>query len=184
MVPPETDTGETEDQDSPAAVALQERWDVLVPHVERLSRLVRSRLGDCHEVDDCVQETLLRAACFADLDMNRVGPFLTTTALRLCIDQYRDRDRQYRLRSRLAFPDVTLTPEETTCERLLGRWLLNEARHLPSRERQVMLARADGLSTAEAARLHNITVKAAESAFTRGRSRLLEAFECDQPGVA
>lgn len=140
---------------------------------------MRSRLGDCHEVDDCVQEALLRAVAFVNLDTGRVGPFLTTTALRLCIDQYRDRDRQYRLRSRLAFPDVTVTPEEAACEHLLGSWLLGEARQLPGRERQVMLARADGLSTAEAARQHNISIKAAESAFTRGRSRLLEVFQGD-----
>jgi RNA polymerase sigma-70 factor (ECF subfamily) len=119
----------------------------------------------------------LRAASFANLDTDRIGSFLTATALRLCIDQYRERERQYRLRSRLAFPDGDPTPEETICERLLGRWLLAEVKQLPHRERQVMLARASGLSTAEAAVRHNISVKAAESAFTRGRSRLREVFE-------
>ncbi|MGF7239137.1 MAG: sigma factor-like helix-turn-helix DNA-binding protein, partial [Frankia sp.] len=44
---------------------------------------------------------------------------------------------------------------------------------LHGRERQVLLARAAGKSTREAAQDLSISVKAAEGAFTRGRARLI-----------
>lgn len=135
-------------------------------------RLVRSRLSNPSDVEDCVQETLLRAAVFPTLDEQRVGGFLTTTALRLCVDQYREAESRRRLSSRLSFNDYIPGPEDVVCDDAIGLWLLAEASQLSGREREVMLARADGMSTAEAARQLGITHKAAESAFTRGRARL------------
>lgn len=166
-----------------AAVADQRRWELLLPHIERLRRLVRSRLGSHADVDDCVQEALLRAASFARLDESRLGPFLTATALRLCVDRHRERGRQLRLQHRVAFPETVPTPEETVCEHQLGRWLLAQAQQLPDRERQVMLARASGMSTVEAAERYNMSVKAAESAFTRGRHRLRGLLETVHSGT-
>ena len=148
------------------------RWKLLLPHRERLRRLVRRRLANPQDVEDCVQETILRAASFAALDEERVGPFLTSTALRLCVDHYRTAERQQRLRQRIAVIENPLCPEEIACERDLGLWMLDQARRLRGRERQVMLARAEGMSITQAADHLRISVKAAESAFTRGRARL------------
>jgi RNA polymerase sigma factor (sigma-70 family) len=161
----------------PLSAVLAQRWDLLTPHADRLRRLVRSRLGNSADVEDCVQETMIRAASFANLDENRIGAFLTATALRICVDHYRDRDRQLRLQRRLAFTDGSATPEEAVCERQLGSWLLSRVHHLPTRERDIILARATGMSTRQAAHHHRISLKAAESAFTRGRSRLRAELE-------
>jgi DNA-directed RNA polymerase specialized sigma24 family protein len=57
--------------------------------------------------------------------------------------------------------------------------LLAQLDRLPSRERQVMLARANGLTVAEAASHFRISVKAAEGAFTRGRARLRRLAEME-----
>jgi RNA polymerase sigma factor (sigma-70 family) len=148
------------------------RWKLLLPHRERLRGLVRRRLANPQDAEDCVQETILRAASFTDLDEARVGPFLTSTALRLCVDYYRTAERQHRLRQRVAVIEKPLCPEEIVCERELGLWMLDQARRLRGRERQVMLARAEGMSITQAADHLRISVKAAESAFTRGRARL------------
>jgi RNA polymerase sigma factor (sigma-70 family) len=153
------------------------RWELLVPHSERLRRLARSRLGNAHDAEDCVQETLLRAANFDRLDERRIGAFLTTTALRLCIDYYRDSSRQQRLRLRNAVTERSVGPEEIVCEHDVGRWMMAQVRSLRGREREVMLARARGLSTAEAAGRLGISTKSAERAFTRGRARLRAIYE-------
>lgn len=138
-------------------------------------RLVRRRLPSQQDAEDCVQETITRAAAHASLDRARIGPFLTSVALRLCIDFYRDMDRRRRLLQRAALPADPGTPEEDVCDEDFGRWLLDQVHHLRGREQEIILARAAGISTAEFARLNNISVKAAEAAFTRGRARLKSA---------
>ena len=59
---------------------------LVLEHRKRLQRLVRTRLPEPCDAEDVVQEALIRAVCFADLDEARVGALLTTTALRLCAD--------------------------------------------------------------------------------------------------
>jgi RNA polymerase sigma-70 factor (ECF subfamily) len=118
---------------------------------------------------------MARAAAHTSLDRERIGPFLTSVALRLCIDFYRDMDRRRRLLQRAALLDNPGTTEEDVCDEDFGRWLLDQVRQLRGREQEVILARAAGISTAEFARLNNISVKAAEAAFTRGRARLKSA---------
>src|SRR5215467_11016876 len=86
-------------------------WPALLCYRERLRRLVRRRLGHTDEVDDCVQEVLIRAATFADLDESRLGKLLTTIALRLCVDNYRSRVRQWQFVSR-GVVEHTTGPEE------------------------------------------------------------------------
>lgn len=148
------------------------RWALVLEHRERLHRLVRTRLPEPSDVEDVVQEALIRAVCFADLDEARVGALLTTTALRLCADTYRTRARQQRMLCRIVVTTAPPGPEEIVCDHQLGQWLMRRLEHLPDRERQVLLARASGLSTTEAASRFQISTKAAEGAFTRGRARL------------
>ena len=154
-----------------------QRWQLLLPHVDRLRRLARARLYSVQDAEDCVQETLLRAAVFADLDEHRVGGFLTSTLLRLCVDVHRRADRQHRLRQRIGATDRTPGPEEVVCEADVGAWMMAEAEQLQGRERQVMLARADGMSAADAARHLQVSVKSVESAFTRARAKLRAGYE-------
>lgn len=146
-------------------------WTEVLQHRERLLRLVRRRLPNPHDAEDCVQEAMLRAATHRDLDRDRLGAFLTTVAMRLCIDSYRERERWQRLLLRITDGEPEML-EEAVCDQEFGRWLLRQAGQLRGRERQVMLARADGISIVEFARINQISVKAAEGAFTRGRARL------------
>ncbi|MFC4327880.1 RNA polymerase sigma factor [Streptomyces andamanensis] len=147
-------------------------WDVIAGHRERLMRLVRRRLPNAQDAEDCVQEAMLRAAAHGNLDRERIGPFLTSVALRLCVDHYREQERRRRLLRRAADARTPELPDEGVCDQDFGRWLLRQADLLRGRERQVVLARAQGISTLEFARMHQISVKAAEGAFTRGRARL------------
>jgi RNA polymerase sigma factor (sigma-70 family) len=154
----------------------ESRWELLLPHRDRLLRLTRHRLPNLQDAEDCVQETLLRAASFADLDEPRVGAFLSATALRLCVDHYRRAERVRKLGQRMAMVEKPPGPEDIVCDQDLGLWLLGYASQLRGRERQVLLARSQGLSVAEAADVLGISLKAAESAFTRARKRLLALY--------
>ncbi|MEV0556535.1 MULTISPECIES: RNA polymerase sigma factor [unclassified Streptomyces] len=147
-------------------------WEVIAGHRERLMRLVRRRLPNAQDTEDCVHEAMLRAAACGDLDRERIGPFLTSVALRLCVDNHREQERSRLLLPRTADVRTPEIPDEGVCDRDFGRWLLRQVHLLRGRERQVVLARAHGISTLEFARIHQISVKAAEGAFTRGRARL------------
>jgi len=151
--------------------AQNDLWPALLDHRERLRRLVRGRLSHPEEVDDCVQEVLIRAATFADLDEARLGKLLTSIALRLCVDSYRSRARQWRLVNR-GVAEHTTGPEEAVCEQAMGSWLLERVGELSQREQDVIMARAHGMSTAQAAASLGISHKSAESAYTRARARL------------
>ncbi|WP_329110217.1 sigma-70 family RNA polymerase sigma factor [Micromonospora sp. NBC_01699] len=153
------------------------RWAIVLGYREHITRLVRSRLWNPQDVDDCVQEVILRAVMFQRLDEERAGAFLTAAALRLCVDYYRDRDRQRRLRLRVAYAERSAGPEEIICETDLGHWMLALVQQLQGRERQVMLARAQGMTNRQIADRYGLSAKAVESAFTRGRARLRSLYE-------
>lgn len=128
-------------------------------------------MGQTDEVDDCVQEVLIRAATFTNLDESRLGKLLTSIALHLCVDNYRSRVRQHRLVSRGVVEHST-GPEEAVCEQAMGSWLMRQVSALSEREQQVIMARAQGLSTAQTAVSLGISHKSAESAYTRARAHL------------
>lgn len=152
---------------------LAQRWELLLPHRERLYRLARVRLTAHQDAEDCVQEALLRAAGHRDLDAERVGPFLTSITLRLCVDVYRRRERTRRYLYQRSFaPETASGPEEEACAAAEGAWMLQQVQRLEGREREVILARIEGTSTREAAGRLGISTKAAEGAFTRARARL------------
>lgn len=152
----------------------QLRWSLLVPHRARLVRVAQRRLPSLADAEDCAHEALVRAAAFPALDAARAGAFLTSTVLRLCVDQHRARQRGDRAMHRSLGAAAEPSPEEVVCDQAEATWLLNMLSTLRGRERQVLAARAAGRSTRQAAADLSISVKAAEGAFTRGRARLAE----------
>lgn len=149
-----------------------ERWALLVPHRDRLVRIANSRLADADEAEDCAHESLIRALGRADLESERVGAFLTTVVVRICVDRHRARARARRSAPRLWVAGHAEF-EDDVCDRLLGARLQARLTDLAPRERAVLSARAAGYSVREIAERLEISLKAAESAFTRGRSKLL-----------
>jgi RNA polymerase sigma factor (sigma-70 family) len=136
-------------------------------------RLAARRLGQPDEAEDCVHEALLRTLHHRNLDEDRIEPFLTSVVTRLCVDRFRSRTRARRVLPRAWDADQLESPEDAVCDRLTGAWMFALLDGFPLRERSILTARADGLSTTEAARRLGITQKAAESAFTRARAKML-----------
>jgi RNA polymerase sigma factor (sigma-70 family) len=152
---------------------LNARWAVVLPHAERLRRIAARRLASADEADDVVQEAMLRAVTFPQLNAEYAGQFLTSVTVRLCADVHRDRDRQLRVGVRDAVRAVPYTdPHEALLDDAEARWLYGECLKLPGRERAVMLARARGLSVREAAGTLGVGVKSAEAALTKARHRM------------
>ena len=172
--------GEAMTTQSPDTVAEGEtesdRWDLISEHRERLHRLAASRLGGSPDAEDCVHEAMIRAATFHNLDTNRLGAFLTTVTLRLCIDHQRSALRQQRFLAKYFVPDNGDIGEEV-CERAAASWLMARTDDLATRERDVILARMNGMSTADVAQNFEITYKSAESAYARARKRMRALYE-------
>lgn len=162
---------------APEPPDLAERWRLLVPHRDALLRIARARTMNEQDAEDCVQEALLRAALHEGLDPHRVGAFLGSTVVRLCVDLHRSRERAGRLRPRLAGTWLSDGgPEEQVCDMAEGNWLRGRCGTLSERERSVLLARAAGLSLPDAACHLQLTYKATATALARARRRLIAAL--------
>lgn len=152
---------------------LDRRWKIVLPHADRLRRIAARRLASADEADDVVQEAMLRAVTFEQLDAGYAGQFLTSVTVRLCADVHRDRERQLRVGVRDAARAVAhADPHEDVLDTAEARWLYAECLKLPCRERAVVLARASGLSVREAAGTLGVGVKSAEAALTKARHRM------------
>jgi RNA polymerase sigma-70 factor (ECF subfamily) len=146
---------------------------LVLSHQDRLMRIARRRLPTREDAEDCVQEALIRAACFAGLDEPRAGQFLTATLVRLCVDHHRSTAAARRALSRIHDVVSAPSPEDAVCEQAEAAWLLAQVDgRLSLQECAVVYARMRGCSTREAASQLQISHKAAEAAFTRARARM------------
>lgn len=152
------------------------RWKLIAGYQTELVPIARARCCCAKDAEDIVQEALLRTACYRDLDDVRAGAFLTTVVMHLAADLNRQRVRSNRLREhRALYPVAARSPEEQVCARADALGLVGLLTVLTPQERQVLLARADGHSTAEIATILHLTGRAVESIGTRGRTRLRRA---------
>src|SRR5258707_6263771 len=71
-----------------------ERWQRMWSHREQLLRVARRRSMSREDAEDAVHEAMLRAAERPDLDDERLGAWLTTVTMRLCVDRYRQVNRE------------------------------------------------------------------------------------------
>jgi RNA polymerase sigma factor (sigma-70 family) len=155
------------------APPIRARWELVVPHRERLLRIARRRLPSWEDAEDCVQETLIRAACATGLDEARVGQYVTTILVRLCVDHARSSSAAQRAQARTVHGGWEASPEDVICDRAEATWIMSHVvERLTARERDVLQARVNGLSTRAAAEQLNITGKSAEAALTRARGRI------------
>ncbi|MGV9674144.1 RNA polymerase sigma factor [Nocardia sp. NPDC003482] len=157
----------------------QARWILLAAHRGRLVEIARVRLPSLADAEDCVSEAMIKAFAYEALDLDRVGGFLTTVVIRLCVDYHRRAERTERLLTRLRESEAIAGPEQSVCADSAVQDMLRAVARLPVRQRQIVIARIAGSSTAEAAGQLGISIKAAESALTRARARLAA-----EPGVA
>jgi len=130
----------------------------MLPHRERLLRIARRRLATMEDAEDCLHDALIRAACAANLDEAQVAGYLTTIVVRLCADHRRTRSAAQRALARAHHGCLDASPEDAVCDRAEATWMSERLDEwLSERERSVLRARADGLSTRQTAEQLNIT---------------------------
>lgn len=151
-----------------------DRWHRVWSHRERLLKVARRRSVNVEDAEDAVHEAMVRAAERRDVDDARLGAWLTSVTIRLCVDRFRQvgREAQAHTRSVRATP-VQSTVEEAVCDRAEAKWLADRSADLPERQEEVLGLRAQGLDLAQIAQQTGLSYQAARSLLARARRALL-----------
>lgn len=151
-----------------------ERWQRVWSHRERLLKVARRRSVNVEDAEDAVHEAMVRATERRDVDESRLGAWLTSVTIRLCIDRFRQvgREAEAHARSVRAIP-AQPTVDEPVCDRAEAKWLADRSRDLPDRQEQVLGLRAQGLDLAQIAQQTGLSYQAARSLLARARRTLL-----------
>lgn len=146
------------------------RWGLIWAHGEDLLRIARRRTVNEADAEDVVAEAMLRAAHRPELDSHRLGAWLTTVTVRLCVD----RQRRFR-REALADPallemaEPQVGVEYRICERAEAEWLAGHVGQLPERQARALWLRSTGLGIDQIAARMAMSASAIESLLARAR---------------
>ncbi|MFG2755540.1 sigma-70 family RNA polymerase sigma factor [Streptomyces wuyuanensis] len=157
----------------PREGASQERWQRAWSHREDLLKVARRRSISAEDAEDAVHEAMLRAAENPHLDDERLGAWLTTVTMRLCVDRYRQVNREAEVRSspRLVAPRPAPL-EEVVCDRAEARWLAVRSGELPARQAEALRLKSEDLDVGEVAREMGLSYRTVESLLARARRTL------------
>ncbi|POX43943.1 RNA polymerase subunit sigma, partial [Streptomyces sp. Ru71] len=126
--------------------AADDRWERMWSHREQLLKVARRRSMSLEDAEDAVHEAMLRAAERPDLDDERLGAWLTTVTMRLCVDRYRQVNREAEVRTSPTLMAPGPVPvEEAVCDRAEARWLAVRSGELPARQAEALRLRSEDL---------------------------------------
>lgn len=154
-----------------------ERWQRMWSHREQLLRVARRRSASVEDAEDAVQEAMLRAVENTHVEDERLGAWLTTVTMRLCVDRHRQLNREAEVgsRSTLAHP-APATVEEEVCDRAEARWLARRSGDLPTRQAEALWLKAEDLDVGQVARKMGLSYRTVESLLARARRTLRNAL--------
>lgn len=150
-----------------------ERWQRMWSHREQLLKVARRRSMSAEDAEDAVHEAMIRAAESPHLDEERLGAWLTTVTMRLCVDRYRQVNREAEVCSR----SVVATPgpvpvEEQVCDRAEAKWLAGRSGELPARQAEALRLKSEDLDVGQVAQEMGLSYEAVESLLARARRTL------------
>ncbi|MFF4016436.1 sigma-70 family RNA polymerase sigma factor [Streptomyces sp. NPDC001843] len=160
--------------DMPAETpAADERWQRMWSHREHLLKVARRRSMSQEDAEDAVHEAMLRAAERPDLDDERLAAWLTTVTMRLCVDRYRQVNREAEVRT----SPTLITPgpvpvEEAVCDRAEARWLAVRSGELPARQAEALWLKSEDLDVGQVAVKMGLSYRTVESLLARARRTL------------
>ncbi|MGW3209632.1 sigma-70 family RNA polymerase sigma factor [Streptomyces sp. NPDC001135] len=155
------------------AVAADERWRHMWSHREQLLKVARRRSMSQEDAEDAVHEAMLRAAERPDLDDERLGAWLTTVTMRLCVDRYRQVSREAEVGSRPTLVAPGPVPvEEAVCDRAEARWLAVRSGELPARQAEALRLKSEDLDVGQVAVRMGLSYRTVESLLARARRTL------------
>ncbi|MFI2206788.1 sigma-70 family RNA polymerase sigma factor [Streptomyces sp. NPDC020192] len=160
--------------DMPADTAAgEERWQRMWSHREQLLKVARRRSMSQEDAEDAVHEAMLRAAERSDLDDERLGAWLTTVTMRLCVDRYRQVNREAEVGSRPTLVAPGPVPvEEAVCDRAEAKWLAVRSGELPARQAEALRLKSEDLDVSQVAVRMGLSYRTVESLLARARRTL------------
>ena len=151
-----------------------ERWQRIWGHREVLLRVARRRSASPEDAEDAVHEAMVRAMEQPALDDERLGGWLTTVTMRLCVDRHRQvaREAEVHRRALRGLPGY-VTVEDRVCDRAEAHWLTRRVREeLPGRQAEALGLRAQGLELGQIAQRMGLSYRAVQSLLARARKTL------------
>ncbi|MEB8341185.1 sigma-70 family RNA polymerase sigma factor [Streptomyces endophyticus] len=150
-----------------------ERWLRVWSHREDLLRVARRRSMSPEDAEDAVHEAMLRAAERPGLDDERLGGWLTTVTMRLCVDRHRQVTREAEVhRSPTLTVPGPVPVDEAVCDRDEARWLAARSAQLPERQAEALRLKSEGLDVGEVAQRMRLGYRTVESLLARARRTL------------
>ncbi|GGT49259.1 hypothetical protein GCM10010271_61850 [Streptomyces kurssanovii] len=151
----------------------KERWQRAWSHREDLLKVARRRSVSAEDAEDAVHEAMLRAAEHPDLDDERLGAWLTTVTMRLCVDRHRQVHREAQVRSSPRLhPPGPVPVEEAVCDRAEANWLAVRSSELPARQAEALWLKAEDLDVGQVATKMGLSYRTVESLLARARRTL------------
>src|SRR5690348_306161 len=160
--------------DMPAEIrAADDRWQRMWSHREQLLKVARRRSMSREDAEDAVHEAVLRAAERPDLDDERLGAWLTTVTMRLCVDRYRQVNREAEVGSRPTLVAPGPVPvEEAVCDRAEAKWLAVRSGELPARQAEALRLKSEDMDVSQVAVRMGLSYRTVESLLARARRTL------------
>ncbi|MFF0287064.1 sigma-70 family RNA polymerase sigma factor [Streptomyces sp. NPDC005262] len=150
-----------------------DRWQRMWGHREQLLKVARRRSMSPEDAEDAVQEAMLRAAERPDLDDERLGAWLTTVTVRLCVDRYRQANREAEVhRSPTLVMPGPAPVEDAVCDRAEARWLAVRSGELPARQAEALRLKSEDLDVGQVAVRMGLSYRTVESLLARARRTL------------
>ncbi|WP_406329443.1 RNA polymerase sigma factor [Streptomyces sp. NBC_00203] len=164
----------TDMPDMPAEIqAAHDRWERMWSHREQLLKVARRRSMSPEDAEDAVHEAMLRAAERPDLDDERLGGWLTTVTMRLCVDRYRQVNREAEVhRSPTLAAPGPVPVEEAVCDRAEAKWLAVRSGELPARQAEALRLKSEDLDVGQVAVRMGLSYRTVESLLARARRTL------------
>lgn len=164
--------------DMPAEIqAAHDRWERMWSHREHLLKVARRRSMSLEDAEDAVHEAMLRAAERPDLDDERLAAWLTTVTIRLCVDRYRQVNREAEVRTSPTLIAPGPVPvEEAVCDRAEARWLAVRSGELPARQAEALRLKSQDLDVGQVAVRMGLSYRTVESLLARARRTLRDSL--------
>ncbi|MEU1940200.1 sigma-70 family RNA polymerase sigma factor [Streptomyces coeruleorubidus] len=164
--------------ETPAEVtAADERWRRMWSHREHLLKVARRRSMSPEDAEDAVHEAMLRAAERPDLDEERLAAWLTTVTMRLCVDRYRQVNREAEVRTSPTLIAPGPVPvEEAVCDRAEAKWLAVRSGELPARQAEALRLKSEDLDVGQVAVRMGLSYRTVESLLARARRTLRQSL--------
>jgi RNA polymerase sigma factor (sigma-70 family) len=129
------------------------------------------------DAEDAVHEAMLRGMENDHVEDERLGAWLTTVTMRLCVDRYRQINREAEVGSRSTLsPPASVPVDEVVCDRAEAKWLANRSGDLPARQAEALWLKSEDLDVGQVARKMGLSYRTAESLLARARRTMRKAL--------